>query len=57
MAIAIATKHDWIKITGNLELKEDLDVSLIDDFTLSTDDSFVITKVDGDLSGQYDGLD
>ncbi|KZR67931.1 calcium-binding protein [Prochlorococcus sp. MIT 1303] len=52
-----ATEHDWIEITGNLELAGKLDVSLIDGFKLSGGDSFVITKVDGDLSGQYDGLD
>ena len=51
-----ATEHDWIEITGNLELAGDLDVSLIDGFKLSVGDSFVITKVDGDLSGHYDGL-
>ncbi|ABM78671.1 calcium-binding protein [Prochlorococcus marinus] len=52
-----ATEHDWIEITGDLELAGKLDVSLIDGFKLSAGDSFVITKVDGDLSGQYDGLD
>ena len=39
-----------------MQLAGDLDVSLIDGFELSAGDSFVITKVDGDLSGQYDGL-
>ncbi|WP_413314593.1 MULTISPECIES: calcium-binding protein [unclassified Prochlorococcus] len=52
-----ATEHDWIEITGDLELAGNLDVSLIDGFKLSAGDSFVITKVDGDLSGEYDGLD
>ncbi len=39
-----------------MQLTGDLDVSLIDGFKLSAGDSFVITKVDGDLSGQHDGL-
>ncbi|WP_413351143.1 calcium-binding protein [Prochlorococcus sp. MIT 0707] len=51
-----ATEHDWIEITGDLELAGDLDVSLIDGFKLSAGDSFVIAKVDGDLAGEYDGL-
>ncbi|WP_413314595.1 MULTISPECIES: hypothetical protein [unclassified Prochlorococcus] len=51
-----ATEHDWIEIKGDLELAGNLDVSLIDGFKLSAGDSFVITKVDGDLSGEYDGL-
>ncbi|KZR82308.1 hypothetical protein PMIT1342_00774 [Prochlorococcus marinus str. MIT 1342] len=52
-----ATEHDWIEITGDLELAGKPDVSLIDGFKLSAGDSFVIAKVDGDLSGEYDGLD
>ena len=51
-----ATEHDWIEITGDLELAGKLDVSLIDGFKLPAGDSFVIVKVDGDLSGEYDGL-
>ena len=52
-----STEFDWIEITADLELSGELDVLLIDGFRLSAGDSFVITKVDGDLSGQYDGLD
>lgn len=34
-----------------------LDVSLIDGYKLFAGDSFVITEVDADLSGEYDNLD
>ncbi|WP_074159173.1 hypothetical protein, partial [Prochlorococcus sp. MIT 1303] len=53
----INTEHDFVDITGDLILDGgSLDVSLIDGFKLSAGDSFVIAKVDGDLSGEYDGL-
>jgi len=51
-----ATKYDWIKITADLELAGDLDVSLIDGFQFSAGDSFLIVTVGGDLTGEYDGL-
>ena len=44
-----ATEHDWIEITGDLELAGELDVSLIDKFKLSAGQSFVIAKVGGEL--------
>ncbi|MEC7738257.1 MAG: hypothetical protein VYE46_05200 [Cyanobacteriota bacterium] len=49
-------EFDRIEITGDLELAGDLRVLAINDFQLSAGDSFVITRVDGDLDGQYDGL-
>ncbi|KZR64516.1 calcium-binding protein [Prochlorococcus sp. MIT 1303] len=51
------TEYDYIDVTGGLIINGGaLEVSLIDGFKLSAGDSFVIAKVDGDLSGQYDGL-
>ncbi|KZR62335.1 hypothetical protein [Prochlorococcus sp. MIT 1303] len=49
-------EFDRIEITGDLELAGDLRVLAINYFQLSAGDSFVITRVDGDLDGQYDGL-
>ena len=52
-----ATEHDWIEITGDMELAGELDVSLINGFKLESDQEFIIVKVDGESTGQYDGLE
>ena len=50
------SEFDWLHVTGNVELAGTLEVSLIDDFELLPEMSFHILKVDGTLTGQYDGL-
>ncbi len=54
----IETEHDFTEITGDLIIDGGkLRVSLIDDFKLQRGQEFIIAKVDGELTGQYDGLD
>ncbi len=53
----LITKHDWIEIKSDLKLAGEPKVKILNRFKLSAGDSFVTTKVDGDLSGQYDGHD
>ena len=50
------TEFDWLHVTGNVELAGLLNVSFIDGFKLGRGMSFDILAVDGQLSGQYDGL-
>lgn len=50
------TEYDWLDVMGNAELGGTLDVSLIDGFELQGGDVFNVLRVDGTLSGQYDGL-
>ena len=51
-----STEHDWLDVTGNVELAGSLDVLLIDDFELSDEMSFNFLRVGGTLTGQYEGL-
>lgn len=51
------TEFDWLHVTGNVELARLLNVSLIDGFKLGRGMSFDILAVDGQRSGQYDGLE
>ena len=50
------TEHDWVDVTGNVELAGTLDVSLIDGFELHRGNVFNFLRVGGTLSGQYDDL-
>ncbi|MEO2047776.1 MAG: hypothetical protein ABGX16_14530 [Pirellulales bacterium] len=50
------THHDWLDVTGNVELAGTLDVHLIDGFELAQGMSFNFLRVGGTLTGQYDGL-
>ncbi|MDG2382484.1 MAG: hypothetical protein P8N76_12510 [Pirellulaceae bacterium] len=52
----LSTEHDWLDVTGNVELAGSLDVLLIDDFELSDGMSFNFLRVGGTLTGQYMGL-
>ena len=52
------TEHDFVEITGDLIINGGtLDVSLIDDFKLDLNQEFDIVKVDGELTGTYEGLE
>ena len=52
------TEHDFIEITGDLIINGgNLDVSLIDGFELDLNQQFDIVKVDGELTGTYEGLE
>ena len=51
-----STDHDWLDVTGNVELAGTLDVHLIDGFELAQGMSFNFLRVGGTLTGQYDGL-
>ena len=51
-----STEHDWLDVTGSVELAGSLDVLLIDDFELSDEMSFNFLRVGGTLTGQYEGL-
>jgi len=51
-----STEHDWLDVTGNVELAGSLDVLLIDDFELSDEMSFDVLRVGGTLTGRYEGL-
>lgn len=54
----IKTDYDFIDITGDLILDGGaLEVSLIDGFELGLDQEFIIAKVDGELTGTYEGLE
>ena len=49
--------HDFIDITGDLIIDGAyLEASLIDGFKLSGNQNFLITKLDGELTGQYEDL-
>lgn len=51
------TEYDYIDVTGDLIINGGtLEVSLINCFQLELDQEFIIAKVDGELTGQYDGL-
>ena len=50
--------YDFLDVTGDLILDgAALDVSLIDNFELDLDQEFIIAKVDGELTGTFDGLE
>ena len=52
------TEHDFIDVAGDLILDGGtLDVKLIDGFELGLNQEFIIAKVDGELTGTYDGLE
>ena len=51
-----STQHDWIEVSVDVELAGQLEIYLLNNFELSLGHSFVILKVDGDLSGEYDQL-
>ena len=52
------TEHDFVEITGDLIINGgELNVSLIDGFELSIDQEFMIAKIDGELTGTYEGLE
>ena len=52
------TEYDFIDVAGDLVLDGGkLDVKSIDGFELRADQAFVIAKVDGDLMGEYNGLE
>lgn len=54
----INTEHDFIEVTGDLIIDGGaLEVSLIDFFKLQRGQEFIIAKVDGEITGQYEGLD
>ena len=49
--------YDWIHVTGDLTIDGgSLDISLIDGFKLDDNQEFIISKVDGELIGQFSGL-
>ena len=51
------TEYDYIDVTGNLDNRGGtLEVSLIDGFTLRRNQEFIISKVDGEVTGTYRGL-
>ncbi|MDB4678064.1 hypothetical protein OAE71_02775, partial [Synechococcus sp. AH-551-A21] len=51
------TEHDFIDVTGDLIINGgSLDVSLINDFKLQIGQEFIISKVDGEVTGTYSGL-
>lgn len=51
------TEHDFVDITGDLIINGgELNVSLIDGFELSLDQEFIISKIDGELTGTFKGL-
>ena len=50
------TDHDWLDVTGNVDLVGTLDVKLIDGFKLHRGNVFNFLRVGGTLTGQYDGL-
>jgi hypothetical protein len=49
-------EFDQILVTGDLSIEGALVVDLIDGHSLSFGDEYLIAKVDGTLSGQFDGL-
>ena len=52
------TEHDFIDVAGDLTINGcTLDVSLIDGFELDLGQLFIISKVDGELTGTYEGLE
>ena len=53
------TQHDFIEVNGDMNIGENvqLEVSLIDEFELDLDQEFIISKVDGELTGTYQGLE
>ena len=54
----INTEYDFVDITGDLILNGgNLEVTLIDGFQLDLDQEFIIAKVDGQLTGTFDGLE
>ena len=54
----INSEHDFIDVTGDLIINGgELNVSLIDGFELSLDQEFIIAKIDGELTGTFDGLE
>ena len=50
------TTFDWLEVSGDVSLAGTLNVSLLGDFALSDRDYFNVIRVDGTLSGQFDGL-
>lgn len=50
------TEHDWLHVTGNVELAGQLDVELINGFELHRGNSFTFLQVDGTLTGEFDDL-
>ena len=51
-------EHDFVEITGDLIINGgELNVSLIDGFKLDLNQEFDIVKVDGELTGTYEGLE
>ena len=53
----VKSEYDFIDITGDLIINGGLlEVSLINDFKLNQNQEFIITKLDGELKGHYDGL-
>lgn len=52
------TQHDFTEIQGDLLINGgELNVSLIDGFELSLDQEFIIAKIDGELTGTFNGLE
>ena len=52
------TEHDFVEITGDLIIDGgNLDVSLIDGFELALNQQFDILKIDGELTGTFNGLE
>ena len=53
----VNTEHDFIDVTGDLIINEGtLEVLLIDGFKLESNQEFIISKVDGEVTGTYSGL-
>ena len=54
----LGSEHDFVDITGDLIIHGGkLDVSLIENFKVQQNQEFIITKLDGKLTGHYDGLE
>jgi len=53
----VGSEYDFIDVTGDLILDGGmLNVKLIDGFELEPNQEFIIAKVDGELTGTYEGL-
>ena len=53
----LGSEHDFVDITGDLIIHGgELDVALIENFKIQQNQEFIITKLDGELTGHYDGL-
>ena len=52
------TEYDFLDIDGDLIINGgSLDVSLIDNFRIQRGQEFIITRLEGELTGHYDGLE